>query len=352
MQDLSHRFFYNFQCKGRVGRDNNYNSIKDADGEYFISFSADIKDEDCSEEPWITKKPKPASTPATTPFTSVDPSSEEDLFGSSENVDFSTEENNVSRSTRNPNTSPPITRLPYRPSRPTVSTSSSVGTTTIRTTTSRWPSYTETTRTTRSTLSPKTKRTTSFPNTTRSSTIPRKTTSKPTTPWPTTTRRRDKRYFVSIYSGYIDLCQRLWLLEKGVWNGTRCSGPALYIYDIDREARTEEIGRELIARIPINSDLFDDANGFQKIVVDSNKNDCDKAVAYLSNSFDNTLLVFHMSTNKMHVFEDSSFRPDPSETKVTVGRVPYTLKRGLHALAIGSHTSEYSRQILYSTDSR
>lgn len=314
---------------------------------------------------------------------SIETSSEEDLLGSSENVDpnyVSTQKNNVSSSTSTPNTSPPTTRLPYRPSIPTESTTRLDGTSTASPDTSRSPSYTGTTRTTRpasshkttrSTSSPKTTKTTSSPITTkstslpkttrsttnptkptRSSTIPRKTTSKPKPHWPTTTRRRDKHYFVSIYSGYIDFCQRLWLLERGVWNGTRCSGPALYIYDITSEGRTEEIGRELIARIRINSDLYEDANGFQKIIVDSNKNDCDKAVAYLSNSFDNTLLVYHMSTNKMHLFEDSSFRSQPSETKVTVGRVPYTLKRGLHALAIGPHTSKYSRQILYTTDSR
>lgn len=157
---------------------------------------------------------------------------------------------------------------------------------------------------------------------------------------------------MSIYAGYIDFCQRLWLLERGIWNGATCSGPAIYIYDIAAQTRSQEIGNRLIARIPIETHLYDDANGFQSIVVDSNNNECQNAVAYLANSFDNQLLVYQLATDRMYVYEHPSFRSEPSESRVVVGRVPYTLKRGLHALAIGPLTSKLSRSILYTTDAR
>lgn len=156
---------------------------------------------------------------------------------------------------------------------------------------------------------------------------------------------------MSIYSIFLDSCYRLWLLDTGVWDGRSCGKPTIYIYDI-RPNGDEDVGKKLFASFTIQSSMYYNAKGFQNIIVDVNKKKCHKAIAYVANTFDNTLLVYEMAEETIHVYKDPSFRSEPSETRVTVGGVAIKLKSGLRALAIGPIVSESSRKVLYSADGR
>lgn len=127
----------------------------------------------------------------------------------------------------------------------------------------------------------------------------------------------------------------------------QCSSPAIYIYDI-RPRNGEVVGSQLIARIPIPFGHVNDVNGLQNIVVDSKSRECHLATAYISNTYDQRLLVFQLENHLFRSYEDLSFRKETPAVNARAIR----LEMGLNPLAVGSLTSKNNRQILYAVDSR
>lgn len=97
---------------------------------------------------------------------------------------------------------------------------------------------------------------------------------------------------VSVYALRVDNCRRLWILDTGVdesgYYQEQCTDPSISVYDIS------SMEPKLLRKSQVPNDLFNNATGFQNIVVYST---CEDAVAYIANIVDKNILEYTFSTN-------------------------------------------------------
>lgn len=128
----------------------------------------------------------------------------------------------------------------------------------------------------------------------------------------------------------MDECDRLWVLDSGTVDiakgGKIACPPAIFIFDLTTDT--------LIRKYVIPADQVKEESLYANIVVDIRNEDCNSAVAYISDVFRYGLLVYDF-------FKDSSFRiqhhfffPDPLASKYELHGIRFQWTDGIFGIAL------------------
>ncbi|KAJ0169359.1 hypothetical protein K1T71_015243 [Dendrolimus kikuchii] len=148
-------------------------------------------------------------------------------------------------------------------------------------------------------------------------------------PYPNVESRSD---FVSIYRPRIDSCDRMWMVDTGLYevpNARRqIQKPAIIIYDLKTN---EKILRQELSDDIIVSERT--TGGLTTLVVDI-VSSCDDAFAYINDLATNGLIVFSLRTKDSWRLDHESFRHDPRALNFTAAGQLITWQDGLFSISL------------------
>jgi len=143
----------------------------------------------------------------------------------------------------------------------------------------------------------------------------------PATGQPTT------NHIINTYRISVDKCDRLWVIDMGISNGTKLGQPQLFVIDLN----TDQIVRQFM----IAQDLLrlDGNTWFPGLVADTDSNSCNRAFAYVPD-IGGGLLVYDYWQNTAKRIEHHYFYFDPLATVFHIGGVRVEWPDGVFGLGL------------------
>ncbi|XP_076266424.1 L-dopachrome tautomerase yellow-c [Rhynchophorus ferrugineus] len=151
-------------------------------------------------------------------------------------------------------------------------------------------------------------------------------------------------HIISTFRVTVDECDRLWILDTGIADilggYNQISPPAIVIYDLKTDT--------LIKRYNLrhNEDVKD-SSFFANIIVDSNKDKCDDAYAYVPDLGSYALVVYSLKDNDSWRFKHNYFHFDPLNGDFNVGGVNFQWTDGVFSLALGPESNDGYRTVYF-----
>lgn len=150
---------------------------------------------------------------------------------------------------------------------------------------------------------------------------------------------------LSVYKVTTDKCNRLWFMDTGTLEYStgvvHVKDPQLWVIDIS----TPKF--RVLRRFDFSKRFFKTPEGVTGPAVDIVQNDCENTFAYLSNIFDNRMVVYDYKNHKAWSFDDDSFKGDSQESDYVYGGFPSTFKTGLFSITLTKANREGFRTAFY-----
>ncbi|KAL4120742.1 hypothetical protein QTP88_013378 [Uroleucon formosanum] len=134
-------------------------------------------------------------------------------------------------------------------------------------------------------------------------------------------------HLINTYRISVDTCDRLWMIDMGISNGTKLGQPQLFVFDLN----TDRIIRQFF----IAQDLMrvDGNTWFPGLLADTNSDSCDRAFAYLPD-LGGGLVVYDYQRNRARRIEHHYFYFDPLATVFHIGGVRVEWPDGLFGVGM------------------
>lgn len=153
-------------------------------------------------------------------------------------------------------------------------------------------------------------------------------------------RQRATDRIVNTFRLSVDECNRLWVIDVGVANGTTYGDPQLFIFDL----RTDRVIRQF--SIGTNLRRGDGSTWFPGLVADVDPNSCDRAFAYLPD-IGWGLVVYSFHNNTAWRLEHHYFYFDPLSTIFNINGIRLEWTDGLFGLTLSERHSDGYRTLYF-----
>ncbi|XP_043283685.1 protein yellow-like [Venturia canescens] len=134
----------------------------------------------------------------------------------------------------------------------------------------------------------------------------------------------------SVFRIQVDECDRLWVLDSGTVNLTNTAyqacPPSIYIFDL----RTDR----LLRRYQIPEDQVKQDSLWSNLVVDIRNNDCESAVAYLSDVWRFALIVYDHARDSSYRIQHHFFLPDPLSSRYELHGIRFQWMDGIFGISL------------------
>lgn len=142
---------------------------------------------------------------------------------------------------------------------------------------------------------------------------------------------KDDNHIISVFRISVDVCDRLWVMDTGLadilGDPKQISPPAIVIYDLKTD--------KLIKRYVLKEDDVKTDSFLANVIVDTNKDKCDDAYAYIPDLGGYGLVVFSLKDSESWRFKHNYFHFDPLHGDFTVGGINFQWTDGIFGLALG-----------------
>ncbi|XP_050424662.1 uncharacterized protein LOC126835860 [Adelges cooleyi] len=154
-------------------------------------------------------------------------------------------------------------------------------------------------------------------------------------------RERAVDHIINTYRTSVDVCDRLWVIDMGIANGTSFGEPQLFIFDLNTD--------RLLRQFTVTSDLrrSDGSTWFPGLLVDADRQACDRAFAYLPD-IGWGMVVYNFQTNRAWRLEHHYFYFDPLSTIFNINGVRLEWTDGVFGLALSERHSDGYRTLYFS----
>lgn len=147
---------------------------------------------------------------------------------------------------------------------------------------------------------------------------------------------------ISVYHPIVDdRCNRLFILDTGVlYYGTTVTynvkNPSITVYELPSNGCTNR-QFPVIRRVEIPNHLWELSVGFVYIALDyQSRGSCDDLYLYITNCFDNSIIVFDYKRGDFWSFTDSSMKPIASDESMIFSKsFNYEFNLGIMNVALG-----------------
>lgn len=124
---------------------------------------------------------------------------------------------------------------------------------------------------------------------------------------------------VSVFRLHVDVCDRLWVLDQGLsqimGNGRVIKGYSVYVYDLHTD--------QLIKEYLIPKELLREFSFMANIVVETSKEDCSKAYAYIPDLGGYQMIVYSFHDNDSWKVTHHFFYFDPLKGDYNIGNCEF-----------------------------
>ncbi|GAB0093503.1 hypothetical protein DMENIID0001_086520 [Sergentomyia squamirostris] len=146
---------------------------------------------------------------------------------------------------------------------------------------------------------------------------------------------------ISVYYPNVDdQCNRLYIIDTGfLYYGPSyqysVQNPAIIVFDLQPNC-CQTRNFPLIRRVEIPNNLWKNPVGFQYITPDYQGKDCDDVYLYITNCYDNNIIVYDYKREKFWSFTDPSMNPVIAESRMVYKNdIYYDLPIGIINVALG-----------------
>lgn len=147
----------------------------------------------------------------------------------------------------------------------------------------------------------------------------------------------------SVFRVQVDECDRLWVLDSGTVNLTNTAShacpPALFVFDL----RTDR----LLRRYQIPEDQVKQDSLWSNLVVDVRNNDCQGAVAYLSDVWRFALIVYDFAKDSSFRLQHHFFLPDPLSSRYELHGIQFQWMDGIFGIALSPLDIDNDRTLFF-----
>ncbi|XP_053959654.1 protein yellow [Anastrepha ludens] len=160
---------------------------------------------------------------------------------------------------------------------------------------------------------------------------------------PTETELKDNATIISTFRIQVDVCDRLWVLDTGLadilGSPKQITPNAIVIFDLKTD--------QLVRRFAIPKEQTKEDTFFANIVIDSDRNDCNNAYAYIPDLGAYGLIVYSLRDNHSYRVKHNFFHFDPLQGDFNVGGVNFQWTDGIFGLAIGPTNPDQTKDIYF-----
>ncbi|XP_004533855.1 protein yellow [Ceratitis capitata] len=162
-------------------------------------------------------------------------------------------------------------------------------------------------------------------------------------PQSTETELKDNATIISTFRIQVDACDRLWVLDTGLadilGNPKQITPNSIVIFDLKKD--------KLVRRFNIPKDQTKDDSFFANIVIDSERNECDDAYAYVPDLGAYGLIVYSFRDDRSYRVKHNFFHFDPLQGDFNVGGVNFQWTDGVFGLAVGPLKADHTKDIYF-----
>uniref|UniRef100_A0A2H8TM52 Protein yellow n=1 Tax=Melanaphis sacchari TaxID=742174 RepID=A0A2H8TM52_9HEMI len=145
---------------------------------------------------------------------------------------------------------------------------------------------------------------------------------------------------INTYRLSIDVCDRLWVIDMGIANGTKLGQPQLFVIDLN----TDRVVRQYV--VTANLLRVDGNSWFPGLVADADWKSCDRAYAYLPD-IGGGLLVYDYRRNTARRIEHHYFYFDPLATVFNIGGVRIEWPDGMFGVGLSERHPDGYRTLYF-----
>lgn len=148
-------------------------------------------------------------------------------------------------------------------------------------------------------------------------------------PYPDWQTHQDKK-IISVFRLNVDVCDRLWLVDQGLNDilGKREEQrkPTVQVYDLHTDTQVKEY---FIPDGVLKPDAF-----LANIIVETSKENCNEAIAYMADLAANSILVYSLKNDESWLVTHHFFSFDPLCGNYNIGGVNFQWRDGVFGLAL------------------
>uniref|UniRef100_A0A1A9WYD3 Bee-milk protein n=1 Tax=Glossina brevipalpis TaxID=37001 RepID=A0A1A9WYD3_9MUSC len=148
---------------------------------------------------------------------------------------------------------------------------------------------------------------------------------------------------ISVYRTYIDVCQRLWLIDAGIVNATiklnQICLPKIVAYDLKTDQR--------LFSYELPSDQVKGDSLHSNIVVNVASDNCEDAYAYVTDVWRFGIVVYSLSKNRSWRVTNFNFYPNPVASDFQIYGLNFQWLDGVFGMSLSSPSIATMEQFLY-----
>ncbi|KAH8306708.1 hypothetical protein KR044_007190, partial [Drosophila immigrans] len=148
---------------------------------------------------------------------------------------------------------------------------------------------------------------------------------------------------ISTFRIQVDVCDRLWILDTGLadilGNPKQIIPNTILVFDLKTD--------QLLRRFPLPSDQTKEDTFFANIIVDTDRDQCDDAFAYVPDLGAYGVIVYSLRDNKSYRVKHNYFHFDPLHGDFNVGGVNFQWTDGVFGMAVGPLKADNTKDIYF-----